>query len=246
MGDQPLKGKMELFCQEFLVDLNGTQAAIRAGYSQKTAGRIAAENVSKPVIAARIAHLQANRGKSLAIEQADVLRRWIDIATADPTKVTMQRVGSCRYCHGTNGLYQWKTPREFQESSILAAAKRKKTADQEQLDAALIGDEGGYGYRVTSAPNPACGECSGLGVPYTHFADTSTLTGKEKLLFRSVKRTRDGIEFKLADQDEALANIAKHLGMLKGVIDIAPTDALMDLIASVQGRSLPVASGGGS
>lgn len=38
------------FVDEYLVDLNGTQAAIRAGYSEKTARQAAAENLSKPVI----------------------------------------------------------------------------------------------------------------------------------------------------------------------------------------------------
>jgi phage terminase small subunit len=39
-----------MFIKEYLIDLNATQAAIRAGYSEKTANRIAAENLSKPVL----------------------------------------------------------------------------------------------------------------------------------------------------------------------------------------------------
>lgn len=39
--------KQEKFCVEYLVDLNGTQAAIRAGYSEKTANRIANQLLSK-------------------------------------------------------------------------------------------------------------------------------------------------------------------------------------------------------
>lgn len=42
--------KQELFVAEFLIDKNATQAAIRAGYSQKTAQRIGSENLSKPLI----------------------------------------------------------------------------------------------------------------------------------------------------------------------------------------------------
>jgi len=38
------------FCQEYLVDLNGTQAAIRAGYSKRSAKEIASENLTKPNI----------------------------------------------------------------------------------------------------------------------------------------------------------------------------------------------------
>lgn len=41
-----LTDKQEMFCREYLIDLNATQAAIRAGYSAKTANRTASENLS--------------------------------------------------------------------------------------------------------------------------------------------------------------------------------------------------------
>lgn len=53
MKKQPKKKltpKQKRFVAEYIVDLNATQAAIRAGYSEKTANRIASENLSKPVI----------------------------------------------------------------------------------------------------------------------------------------------------------------------------------------------------
>jgi phage terminase small subunit len=49
-----LTPKQELFVKEYLIDLNATQAAIRAGYSKKTAKEIAAENLTKPNIAEAI------------------------------------------------------------------------------------------------------------------------------------------------------------------------------------------------
>lgn len=72
-----LTDKQELFCQEYLVDLNGTQAAIRAGYSEKTANRIAAENLSKPYLADRIAELKKVRADKVTISQEDVLNNLI-------------------------------------------------------------------------------------------------------------------------------------------------------------------------
>ena len=55
--------KQKRFCDEYLIDLNATQAAIRAGYSERTANRIASENLSKPDIKSyidtAIARLQA-------------------------------------------------------------------------------------------------------------------------------------------------------------------------------------------
>lgn len=49
--------KQELFCQEYIKDFNGTQAAIRAGYSKKTAGHIAIDNLRKLTIQDRIRYL---------------------------------------------------------------------------------------------------------------------------------------------------------------------------------------------
>lgn len=51
--------KQQRFVEEYLIDLNATQAAIRAGYSQKTAQQIGAENLTKPVIADAIASKRA-------------------------------------------------------------------------------------------------------------------------------------------------------------------------------------------
>lgn len=42
-----LTSKQQRFCDEYLVDLNATQAAIRAGYSKKTAKQIAQQNLTK-------------------------------------------------------------------------------------------------------------------------------------------------------------------------------------------------------
>lgn len=45
-----MTAKQKRFCQEYLIDLNATQAAIRAGYSEKTAKDIGCENLAKPNI----------------------------------------------------------------------------------------------------------------------------------------------------------------------------------------------------
>lgn len=51
MSDKQLTAKQQRFVQEYLIDLNATQAAIRAGYSEKTAYSIGEENLKKPDIA---------------------------------------------------------------------------------------------------------------------------------------------------------------------------------------------------
>jgi phage terminase small subunit len=70
---QKLSAKQEQFCREYLVDLNATQAAIRAGYSPKTANRIASENLSKPDIMERVALLQRQRAEKTERTAKDAL-----------------------------------------------------------------------------------------------------------------------------------------------------------------------------
>lgn len=69
-----MTAKQKLFCDEYLIDLNATQAAIRAGYSKKTANRIATENLSKPVIKEYIAARMAEKEKTLIADQDEVLK----------------------------------------------------------------------------------------------------------------------------------------------------------------------------
>lgn len=69
-----LNPKQQRFVEEYLIDLNATQAAIRAGYSAKTAQQMGSENLSKPVIAAAIAEAKAKRSARIEVTQDDVAR----------------------------------------------------------------------------------------------------------------------------------------------------------------------------
>ena len=59
--------KQARFVEEYLVDLNATQAAIRAGYSKKTARQVASENLTKPDIQEAIAAAQDDRSERTGI-----------------------------------------------------------------------------------------------------------------------------------------------------------------------------------
>jgi len=69
-----LTAKQKLFITEYLVDLNATQAAIRAGYSKKTAKAIATENLSKLAIKEQIEKAKAERAKAVGVTAEQVLR----------------------------------------------------------------------------------------------------------------------------------------------------------------------------
>jgi phage terminase small subunit len=72
--DKKLTAKQQRFCDEYLIDLNATQAAIRAGYSEKAARQIATENMAKPSIKEYIEKRMAEKEAALVADQAEVLK----------------------------------------------------------------------------------------------------------------------------------------------------------------------------
>lgn len=123
-----LTPKQERFVSEYLIDLNATQAAIRAGYSAKTAKSIGQENLTKPDIAA-------------AVEVAMNKR-------ADKVGITAERVLQELALIGFSNMLDYIQPRDdgliYLDMSALnrdqAAAIQEVTVDQYQEE---TGDEGG-------------------------------------------------------------------------------------------------------
>lgn len=79
-----LTDKQRRFVEEYLVDLNATQAAIRAGYSRDTAGSIGSENLKKPEIAAAVAKAQEARAQRTEVTADRVLQELALIGFSDP------------------------------------------------------------------------------------------------------------------------------------------------------------------
>jgi phage terminase small subunit len=79
----PLTPKQERFVEEYLLDLNATQAAIRAGYSSKGARQQGAENLSKPYIRKEISLASHKRSSRLAWDIDRLLQRLVDDLEAD-------------------------------------------------------------------------------------------------------------------------------------------------------------------
>lgn len=85
-----LTDKQEMFCREYLIDLNATQAAIWAGYSAKTANCTAFENLLKLDIQFRIAELKAQRNDFVGINAEYVLNCFIEIDQMDVLDIFLQ------------------------------------------------------------------------------------------------------------------------------------------------------------
>ncbi len=79
MNTKNLTPKQQRFVEEYLIDLNATQAAIRAGYSRNSARQIGVENLSKPVIAAAVAEAKQKRSDATKIDAEWVLRQAVEL-----------------------------------------------------------------------------------------------------------------------------------------------------------------------
>jgi phage terminase small subunit len=78
-----LTAKQEAFVREYLVDLNATQAAIRAGYKAVNAHTVASQNLAKPYVAERIQELMDERSKKTEITAERVLEELAKMAFAN-------------------------------------------------------------------------------------------------------------------------------------------------------------------
>ncbi len=72
--------KQKRFCEEYLIDLNATQAAIRAGYSPKTAYSIGSDLLKVPEVRAHIEKAQADRSKRTGVNADRVIRELARVA----------------------------------------------------------------------------------------------------------------------------------------------------------------------
>jgi phage terminase small subunit len=81
-----LSFKQELFVNEYLISFNATDAAIKAGYSPKTAYRIGYENLHKPNIINRIRQYQNKTTEKLNVTRESIIQDLIDIKDGNKKK----------------------------------------------------------------------------------------------------------------------------------------------------------------
>lgn len=205
-----LTPKQAEFVRQYLIDLNATQAAIRAGYSARTAHSQGERLLRHVEVAAALTEAQGKRAAKTEITAEKVLERYWMIATANPNDLVQHRRHCCRHCFGEGFAYQWIDEKEF-EKAIVTAQVVKGPAPT---------DEGGYGYDDTIRPHPKCPKCHGEGQGEVFANDTRDLSPAALALYAGVKTTRDGMEIKLHDQVAALNMVAKHLGMFTDKTEI--------------------------
>lgn len=112
-----LTEKQKRFCDEYLVDLNATQAAIRAGYSKKTAKQIAQQNLTKLDIQEYIKKRMAEKEDALIAKQDEVLQtltRVLRRQEMDTVVVTCKERSSGYDENGKKVIVEKEIPRVVQ------------------------------------------------------------------------------------------------------------------------------------
>lgn len=82
-----LTAKEERFCYEYCIDFNATKAAIRAGYSEKSAASIGAENLRKPHLRKKIKEMQDNLAETAGISALKIIKEHEKIAFLNSGKL---------------------------------------------------------------------------------------------------------------------------------------------------------------
>lgn len=207
-----LTEKQKRFVNEYLVDLNATKAyktAYPSVKSDETASAAASRLLGNVKVKNYLDERMKARQERTEITQDMVLQKWFDIATADPNEIIHLRRVCCRHCFGKDHQYQWRDPEEYLKAVQIAY----DLAKEQSKEAVIPSDSGGYGFDRLLSPHPKCPYCRGEGNAELHIEDTRKLSPKARQLFAGIKQTQAGIEIKFRDQDKALENIAKHLGM---------------------------------
>jgi len=78
-SEQPLTAKQKMFCKEYIIDLNASQACLRAGYKTKKPHIMGAQNLSKPIIKNEIQRLMKGRVEKLDLTADMVLKELMKL-----------------------------------------------------------------------------------------------------------------------------------------------------------------------
>jgi len=118
-----LTDKQEQFCQQYLIDLNATQACIRASYSEKTAQEMGSENLSKPIIQKRISELKAKRAEKLEVTQEEILNHLNILRSSNINE----------YIKFDKGVVSFKDFNKLTEEQLMCVESIKNTANGIEL-----------------------------------------------------------------------------------------------------------------
>lgn len=227
--------KQQRFVDEYMVDLNSTQAAIRAGYSPHTANEQGAQLLAKLSVQQAVKEARSAQQKRTSITADTVLMEIANVALADARELVEVKTGCCRCCYGEGHKYQ--------RTLLEMNTDRERWLDKSK-DPAEFDEQGGIGFNPLLLPNAECPNCGGDGQARTVLKDTRKLSPAAVALYAGAKQTKEGIEIKMHSKMDALEKLAKHVGLYEkdNSQRVDPLAALLGRIASGNGNGFaPVA-----
>lgn len=235
---KPAQDRRDIFIRQYLIHKNASRAYRESGYEDgPSVHQNASRLLTSDYVQRRLADAKAETLAKLDVKAEDVLRRLVNIAFADAAEITAYEVGACRYCHGVDHHYHWRTQRELDDETSAAI----KESDRSGKPVKWPDPIGGTGYTTKSPPHPDCPECDGAGIPRLRFKDTRLLTPAERALFAGVEQTQNGLRYRFNDQMAAIKHIAEHVQFFKAR-DEANANAFARAIAeiSTRGSKMPL------
>jgi phage terminase small subunit len=239
--EKPLSLGTLRFVDEYLIDLNATQAYLRVFPHVKltTASTEGSRLLGTPkvseLVAQKRAEISARTGITVdrAVEQA-----WA-IATADARELIEYLVGCCRHCHGE--AFKWqRTVAEYNADR----EKWQALADGGKTDEPFD-EKGGIGFDPRLDPHPECPECFGKGHGRPHINDTRKLSPAAAALYAGVKITKEGMELKMHSKLDALDKVLRILGAYEKD-NTQKVDPISSLLATLAKSSIPVVKAPGN
>lgn len=216
-----LTDKQQRFIEEYCVDFNATQAAIRAGYSQSTARVIGQENLLKPAISEKIKkHLE-----SLTLSAEETTKMIADMAKANITDYMVKKTieHTPRVRKGLQELIdELEYKLELEEEFCAEKGFTEKEYDDFQEQLQPIRDKI-LRYRIELRKNP---DASRIVNGETEFIDTFDLdiekikADKQFGKVKSFKQGKYGLEVELYASDAALDKLAKIHGLYKDNLNL--------------------------
>ncbi|CAB3972282.1 terminase small subunit [Burkholderia aenigmatica] len=246
---RPLQAKMQRFVDEYLVDLNATQAAIRAGYAERSAQEQASRLLARPDVANAVQEAKARRAARVEINQDRVVLELMNVVFADSNGLVEFRRTCCRYCYGKNYRFQ-RTAGEMERAKVEHRAfviKSKQEGIKLTVAEQTFDEQGGIGYDPRKPPLEECPECFGEGFGDVFVKDTRNLPPELRSLYAGVKRTKEGIEVKTHDKQGFMQLLMRHAGMLNDKLKLQgdAENPLKLLLMQMQGSALkPTATPG--
>lgn len=140
-GKSGLTDKQKRFCDEYLIDMNATQAAVRAGYSKKTAYRTGCDNLKKAQIRAYIDARMAEKESELIATQDEVLRYLTSVLRGESqsVEIVVESIGdgfsaAREFQKYPSEMERIKAADQLAKCYGLYADRQKMAADRERLE----------------------------------------------------------------------------------------------------------------